>query len=413
VLDRRIRLAAAKRPHRPAGVPRGRQVRIERERPIDQRDRAFEVARHVTEREPAERQRDRVILAQLRCQPGQPRGFRNLVRAIGGPAVDLAHHVAEPGDAIGRGEFGIELARLAEQRQRLGGGLARQPVNVRHPAQEIVVGVEALGRLARGPLDFGLLELRRDRADHARGHLILQIEDVFDAAVEMVGPQMRAGRNIDELRRDAHPLRQLAHAAFEHVAHAQLSTDLLHVHGPSLVGEARVARDHEQPADVTERGDDVLDHAVGEVVLPGVVAHVLEGQDGDRRLVRKRRLLMARINEANEAIAAARHGNHVALPGCLFLQRLPQGRDLDLQVVFLDHDAGPDPRQKLVLADDVAFGAGQSMQEIECPAAEPQGRFVAGKLAPPQVEPESAEPDLITGHSIKTVSAAISEKLSS
>jgi hypothetical protein len=80
---------------------------------------------------------------------------------------------------------------------------------------------------------------------------------------------------------------------------------------------------------------------------------------------------------------------------------------------FLDHDARPDPRQKLVLADDVAFGAGQSMQEIERPAAEPQGRFVAGKLAPPQVEPESAEPDLITGHSIKTVSAAISEKLSS
>jgi hypothetical protein len=38
-------------------------------------------------------------------------------------------------------------------------------VNVRHPAQEVVVGVEALGRLARGPLDFGLLELRRDRAD--------------------------------------------------------------------------------------------------------------------------------------------------------------------------------------------------------------------------------------------------------
>jgi hypothetical protein len=97
----------------------------------------------------------------------------------------------------------------------------------------------------------------------------------------MVGPQMRAGRNIDELRRDAHPLRQLAHAALEHVTDAQLATDLLHVHRPALVGEARVARDHEQPADVTERGDDVLDHAVGEVVLPGVVAQCF-GRAGRR-----------------------------------------------------------------------------------------------------------------------------------
>jgi hypothetical protein len=46
------------------------------------------------------------------------------------------------------------------------------------------------------------------------------------------------------------------------------------------------------------------------------------------------------------------------------------------------------------------------MQDIERAAAEPQRRLVAGKLAPSQVEPESAEPDLITGHSIKTVSAA-------
>jgi hypothetical protein len=214
VLDRHIRLAAAKRPHGSAGVPRGRQVRIERQRPIDQRDRAFDVARHVTEGETAERERDRVVLTQLCRQPGEPRGFGNLVRAIGRPAVDLAHHVAERGDAVRGGKFGIELACLGEQCQRLGGGFARQPMNVRHPAQEVVVGVEALGRLARGPLDLGLLELRRDRADHARRHLILQIENVLDAAVEMVGPQMRAGRNIDELRGDAHPLRQLAHAAF-------------------------------------------------------------------------------------------------------------------------------------------------------------------------------------------------------
>ena len=78
-------------------------------------------------------------------------------------------------------------------------------------------------------------------------------------AVEAVGPEMRAGRRIDELAGDPHPLARLAHAAFEHVAHAQLAPDLLHVDRPALVGEAGVARDHEQPAHARERGDDLLD----------------------------------------------------------------------------------------------------------------------------------------------------------
>ena len=116
------------------------------------------------------------------------------------------------------------------------------------PAQIVVVGVEALGRLALGPLDLGLLEPRRDRADDARRHLVLQLEDVLELAVEPVGPEMRAGRGIDQLAGDAHPAAGLAHAALEHVAHAELAADLPHVDGPALVGEARIAGDDEQPA---------------------------------------------------------------------------------------------------------------------------------------------------------------------
>ena len=82
-------------------------------------------------------------------------------------------------------------------------------------------------------------------------------------------------------------LRRLAHAAFQHVAHAQLAAHLLHVDRPALVGEARVARDDEQPADARQRRDDVLDHAVGEIVLLGVAAQVQERQDGDGGLVGK------------------------------------------------------------------------------------------------------------------------------
>ena len=95
-------------------------------------------------------------------------------------------------------------------------------------------------------------QLRRDRADDACRHLVLQLEDVLERAVEAIGPEMCAGRRVDELAGDAHPVAGLAHAAFEHVAHAELAADLLHVDGAALVGEARIARDHEQPADARQ-----------------------------------------------------------------------------------------------------------------------------------------------------------------
>ena len=37
---------------------------------------------------------------------------------------------------------------------------------------------------------------------------------------------------------------------------------------------ARIARNHEQPADTRQRGDDLLYDAIGEVALLGVAAHV-------------------------------------------------------------------------------------------------------------------------------------------
>ena len=73
----------------------------------------------------------------------------------------------------------------------------------------------------------------------------------------------------------------LAHRAFEHVTDAELDADSLHVDRVALVGEARVAGDHEKPADAAERGDDLLDHAVGEIFLLGVAGEIGEGQYRD------------------------------------------------------------------------------------------------------------------------------------
>src|SRR6202040_906263 len=87
---------------------------------------------------------------------------------------------------------------------------------------------------------------------------------------------------------DAHPVPTLAYRAFEDVADTELAPHLLHTDRSSLVSGAGIAGDDEQPADAAERGDDLLDHAIGEIFLLRIAAHILERQNRDRRLVGQR-----------------------------------------------------------------------------------------------------------------------------
>src|SRR6266404_3768856 len=90
---------------------------------------------------------------------------------------------------------------------------------------------------------------------------------------------------IYELAGDADFACGFSHAPFQHVANTELASDLSDVRGATLIGKARIARDHEQRLEVRKRGNNVLDDAVGEVLLLRIAAHVLEGQHGDRGLV--------------------------------------------------------------------------------------------------------------------------------
>ena len=107
-------------------------------------------------------------------------------------------------------------------------------------------------------------------------------------AVEAIRPKMRTVRRFDELAGDAQTVAGLAHASFQDIAHTELAPNLAHVDRAALVGEGRVARDHEQRLAARQAGDDVLDQAVDEVLLLGIAAHVLKGQHGNRWLVGKR-----------------------------------------------------------------------------------------------------------------------------
>ena len=161
-------------------------------------------------------------------------------------------------------------------------------VEARQPAHETKVGVGIVGRPAPRPRSLRPPHLRLDRAYDLCRHLILQIEYVLDSTFEVFGPDMRRRCGVDELSGDADARSRLAHAAFQHKANAKFAADLSHIDGAALVGKGRVARDDVHVPVVGQARDDVLNHAVGEIVLIAVSTHVLKRQDCDRQPVGKR-----------------------------------------------------------------------------------------------------------------------------
>src|SRR5215510_10987490 len=96
---------------------------------------------------------------------------------------------------------------------------------------------------------------------------------------------MHARYRINQLSCDANLVRRLVHRPFEDVAHAERTPDLLDIGGSALEREARIASDDEQRFELRERGDDLLNHPVGKILLLGLAAYVLEREHGDGGLV--------------------------------------------------------------------------------------------------------------------------------
>src|SRR6516165_6297197 len=101
-----------------------------------------------------------------------------------------------------------------------------------------VVSGEVAGRPLRRPMDFRIEQRRLDYACNSDRHLVLQFEYILQRAVKMVSPQMRAGTRVNQLAGNADPLRRLAYAPLENVAHAKVTADLFHVDGFALISEA-------------------------------------------------------------------------------------------------------------------------------------------------------------------------------
>ena len=153
----------------------------------------------------------------------------------------------------------------------------RKPLHPAVPRLDVAgcrVAQPRLLALGQPHLHFG----RKQQRD-----FVLQRKQVVERAIIAVRPHVRTGCRFDQLGRDADSIPGLAHAAFKHVPDIKFASDLAHIHRATLVDKRRIARDHPQTREFRQRGDDVLDQAVGKVVLLRIAGHVRKRQYCDRR----------------------------------------------------------------------------------------------------------------------------------
>ena len=151
------------------------------------------------------------------------------------------------------------------------------------PSQTLKIEVHRVG--GRGLFRASRLggdELGVQRAREPRDDFILHVEEIGQGLIEPLGPEMIARFGVDELHVDAHAVSAALNAALQHIADVQLAPDLLHVDGLALVGERRVARDHDRASYPREVGREAFRDPVDEMLLLRVAADIGERQDDDR-----------------------------------------------------------------------------------------------------------------------------------
>src|SRR5215813_6079663 len=123
---------------------------------------------------------------------------------------------------------------------------------------------------------------------------------------------MSIGRSLHKQPGNAYTTSGFSHASFQHIADTEFSTHLPYVDGVPPVSEAGATND-EQGLEPRQCGNDFFGHAIGEILLLGVAAHVLEREHGDRRLVGQRRWALSPNNTRGSRLS--RFTRHACLIG--------------------------------------------------------------------------------------------------
>ncbi len=229
---------------------------------------------------------------QARVHEGGVDGEGVLERALGqhevlgtAPALRV-EHVAPAEGGVGPRELRVEADRLVHHLDRL--VEVDLVVGAQEVAEEGVAAaqVELVGLRAVGERPVDLLLLLRGQAEPEPGQeplrdLVLDVEEVAGQEVDLVAPEDVAGRRLEELGGDPHPLRGPDEAAAEHEARREILADLLGIDALPDVRRDVGRGAHHERLDVGELGDDAVGQrelVEGGVGVPGEVA---EGEDGE------------------------------------------------------------------------------------------------------------------------------------
>jgi hypothetical protein len=118
-------------------------------------------------------------------------------------------------------------------------------------------------------------------SDHRFGDLVLDREHVVERPVETLRPPVISAGDVHQLNRDAKTVIGLANAALEQRGNAELLSGGADVHGRASELERRAARSNTEAFYVRQHIDDLLRHALAQIVLVTTRAHVREGKNRD------------------------------------------------------------------------------------------------------------------------------------
>ena len=113
---------------------------------------------------------------------------------IDNPTLGQPLNIGARRQCIGWGEGRIETDRVKTSLQHHLGGLAREGIGERQTAQIVIVCIQVLRALSACPFNLGLLDRGLQDADHSLGNLILQLKQVFDGPIILIGPYVVARR---------------------------------------------------------------------------------------------------------------------------------------------------------------------------------------------------------------------------
>src|SRR6266508_3847551 len=135
------------------------------------------------------------------------------------------------------------------------------------PSQVAVIRLKIRRRLAAktAPLDYG--QLHFEGRHNLLCDLVLHGKNVLQVAVIPLGPYVKPACRVKELRCDPDATPRFANTAFQHIAHPELSADLLHLHRLAFVGEDRIPRDDKETRDLREISNEIFSNAVTEILL--------------------------------------------------------------------------------------------------------------------------------------------------